>query len=340
MLQQVVQAPGSITFREIPIPEVQEDQVLIKVHKIGICGTDIRVFEGKYAGVSYPVTQGREAAGEIVSVGRSVQNLFPGQKVTVQPQITCGHCKHCREGKYHLCGNLKVTGCQMPGMAAEYFVADADKVATLPGDISYEEGTMIEHLAVAVHAVKKAGNINGKKVLVLGAGPVGMVMAQAARGMGAASVMITDIGSFRLKIAKKSGIDFCVNTMEKDLGEVLERYFGRRYADVIYDCAGTNVTISQAIRYADSGTQIVVVAVFQEAVGVNLGEMAEKELKLYTAHMYRNEDYLDAISLIDEKKVNLKSLVTEHFPFREYAEAYRYIVENRDKVMKVIIDIV
>ena len=142
MLQQVVQAPGSITFREIPIPEVQEDQVLIKVHKIGICGTDIRVFEGKYAGVSYPVTQGREAAGEIVSVGRSVQNLFPGQKVTVQPQITCGHCKHCREGKYHLCGNLKVTGCQMPGMAAEYFVADADKVATLPGDISYEEGSL------------------------------------------------------------------------------------------------------------------------------------------------------------------------------------------------------
>ena len=339
MLQQVLNAPENIIFREIPIPEVKEGQVLIKIHKIGICGTDIRVFEGECKDISYPVTQGREAAGEIVAVGSEVQNLFPGQKVTVQPQIACGYCRHCQKGKYNLCEKLKILGFQRPGMAAEYFLANADSVATLPKDISYEEGTMIEHLAVAVHAVKKAGNITGKKVLVLGAGPVGVVTAQAARGMGAASVMITDISEARLKIAKESGIDFCVNTAVNDLGDALERNFGSQEVCVVYDCAGTNVTISQAVRYAGAGSRIILVAVFRGMASVDLAALEDKELKLYTTHMYRNEDYLDAISLVDEKRVNLKALISKHFSFREYAEAYRYIIENRDRVMKVIIDV-
>lgn len=339
MVRQVVSAPGKIEFEEVPVPEIKEDQVLIKIRKIGICGSDIRVFSGQYPSMVYPVTQGREAAGEIVSVGSAVQNLFPGQKVTVQPQITCGACQHCLEGKYNLCENLKVMGFQARGMAAEYFAADADRVANLPKDISYEEGTMIEPLAVAVHAVKKAGSVTGKNVLILGAGPIGVITAQAARGMGANAVMITDITNPRLKIASRCGIDFCVNTAEEDLGEALQKCFGVQEADIVYDCAGTNITIGQAIAYAHAGSRIILVGVFRGMASVDLAALADKELKLCTTLMYRNEDYLDAISLIDEKKVKLEAMISRHFPFREYEKAYQYLIENRDQVMKVIIDV-
>lgn len=339
MLRQIVKAPGHIGFEEVPVPEAGEEQVLIRIRKIGICGSDIRVFSGQYPSVAYPVTQGREAAGEIVAVGSAVQNLFPGQKVTVQPQVPCGTCRHCAEGKYNLCEDLKVMGFQTMGMASEYFAADADRVATLPKDISYEEGTMIEPLAVAVHAVKKAGNVAGKNVLVLGAGPIGVITAQAAAGMGARAVMITDISDPRLEIAEKCGIRHCVNTAVRDLGGALESCFGTGEADIIYDCAGTDVTIGQAIRYARTGSRIILVAVFKGVTSVDLGALADKELKLCTTVMYRNEDYLDAIGLIDEKKVDLKAMISRHFPFREYEDAYRYLLDNRNKVMKVIIDV-
>ena len=206
MLQQVVVAPGKLEFREVSNPKINQDQVLVRIKRIGICGSDLRVYEGSYPGVEYPITQGREASGEIVEVGSAVLNLFPGQKVTIQPQLPCGECRYCREGKYNLCENLRVMGFQTPGMASEYFAVDADKVATLPKDSSYEAGTMVEPLAVAVHAVKRAGNVKHKNVLILGAGPIGVITAQAAKGMGAGSVMITDLMDPRLGLAEKCGL--------------------------------------------------------------------------------------------------------------------------------------
>lgn len=339
MLQQVMKAPESIILEEVPVPDIKEDQVLIRIRKIGICGTDSAVFWGKHSSIQYPLTQGREAAGEIVAVGADVQNLFPGQMVTVQPQMPCETCEHCMAGKYNLCRNLKVMGFQIDGMAREYFAADADKVATLPKGVCYEEGTMIEPLAVAVHAVKRAGNVAGKNVLVMGAGPIGVITAQAAKGMGAGKVMITDISDPRLQIAKDSGISCCINTRSHDLGKALINCFGTENADVIYDCAGTDVTFDQAIRYADDGSRIILVAVFKGLKNVDLSALANKELNLYTTRMYRNEDYLDAIGLIEERKVNLMALVSKQFPFGEYEAAYRYLEENKDKVMKVIIDV-
>ena len=339
MLQQVVVAPGKLEFREVSNPKINQDQVLVRIKRIGICGSDLRVYEGSYPGVEYPITQGREASGEIVEVGSAVLNLFPGQKVTIQPQLPCGECRYCREGKYNLCENLRVMGFQTPGMASEYFAVDADKVATLPKDSSYEAGTMVEPLAVAVHAVKRAGNVKHKNVLILGAGPIGVITAQAAKGMGAGAVMITDLMDPRLGLAEKCGVDYCVNPEKEDLGEALKTHFGTDHADIIYDCAGTEATIGQAIRYASAGSRIILVGVYKGWANVNLAALADKELKLYTTLMYRNEDYLDAIGLIDEKKVDLDAMVTGHFPFRQYEEAYHCLKENRESMLKVMIEV-
>lgn len=249
MLQQVMTNSKEITFNEVPVPEITADQVLVKIMKIGVCGSDIHVYHGKHPFTSYPVTQGHEVSGEIVKLGEKVTGFTVGQKVTIQPQVVCGKCYPCRHGKYNLCEELKVMGFQTTGTASEFFAVDAAKVTALPEDMSYDEGAMIEPLAVAVHAVKRAGDVKGMKIAVLGAGPIGILVAQTAKGLGAESVMITDVSDLRLEKAKECGVDFCINTKEKDFGEAMLENFGPYKADVIYDCAGNNITMGQAIFF-------------------------------------------------------------------------------------------
>ena len=339
MLQQVMTAPGKIEFREIETPVPKAGEVLIRIMKIGVCGSDIHVWHGKHPFTSYPVTQGHEVSGEIAALGAGVENLEVGQKVTIQPQVVCGKCYPCRHGKYNLCETLKVMGFQTTAVASEYFAVDAAKVTPLPQEMSFDEGAMIEPLAVAVHAVRKFGDMQGMRVAVLGAGPIGILVAQAAKGMGAESVLITDISDLRLEKARQCGVDFCVNTRETDFGEALVSSFGPDKADVIYDCAGNNVTMGQAIRCARKGSTIILVAVFAGMAEVDLAVLNDHELDLNTTMMYRNEDYLEAIELVRAGKVDLKPLISKHFAFRDYAEAYRYIDENRETTMKVIIDV-
>ena len=146
MLQQVMTNPGEIIFREVPVPEVKENQVLVKIMNIGVCGSDIHVYHGKHPFTKYPVTQGHEVSGEITELGKNVTEFHVGQKVTIEPQVYCGHCYPCRHGKYNLCEELKVMGFQTTGTASEYFAVDASKVTPIPEDMSYEEGAMIEPL--------------------------------------------------------------------------------------------------------------------------------------------------------------------------------------------------
>ncbi len=339
MLQQVMTSPGVIEFRQVPTPEPGPGQVLIKIMEIGVCGSDIHVYHGEHPFTSYPVTQGHEVSGIVEKLGPGAEGLVPGQKVTIQPQLVCGKCWPCRHGKYNLCEELRVMGFQATGVASEYFAVDAAKVTPLPEEMSLEEGAMIEPLAVAVHAVRRAGDVAGKDICVLGAGPIGILVAQAAKGMGAGRVMVTDISSLRLEKARECGADFCVNTKEKDFGQALAECFGPDKADVIYDCAGNDITMGQAIQYARKGSTIILVAVFAKTAHVDLAVLNDHELDLNTSMMYRNEDYVEAIRLAASGRVRLMPLLSKRFPFREYLDAYRYIDENRESAMKVLIDV-
>ena len=156
MLQQVMTAPGQIIFQEVPVPVPQKGQVLVRIMKIGICGSDIHVYHGKHPFTKYPITQGHEVSGEIAELGEGVIGLTVGQHVTIEPQVVCGHCHPCRHGKYNLCEELKVMGFQTTGTASTYFAVDAAKVTPLPDTMSFDEGAMIEPLAVAVHEIGRA----------------------------------------------------------------------------------------------------------------------------------------------------------------------------------------
>ncbi|MBO6000092.1 MAG: alcohol dehydrogenase catalytic domain-containing protein [Lachnospiraceae bacterium] len=339
MTQQVMTAPKEITFRETAVPEPGPDQVLVKIKRIGVCGSDIHVYHGMHPYTKYPVTQGHEVSGEIVKTGIYAGQYKAGQKVTIEPQVFCGRCYPCLHGRYNLCENLKVMGFQTVGTASEYFAVDESKVTPLPDGMSYDEGAMIEPLAVTVHAVKRFPDIRGAKVVVLGCGPIGILLMQSAKALGAASVMVTDVSDYRLSLAAQLGADYTVNTRERDYKEALLDSFGPDKADVIFDCAGNDTTMEQAIQYARKGSTIILVAVFAERANIDLAKLNDSELDLNTSMMYRHEDYIDAIRLVSEGKIQLKPLMSRHFAFRDYLSAYQYIDENRERTMKVLIDV-
>ena len=339
MLQQVMTAPGKIEFRTVPVPEPGPDQVLVRIKRIGICGSDIHVNHGTHPYTSYPVTQGHEVSGQIVKLGEYVKDLEAGQKVTIEPQIFCGRCYPCLHGKYNLCEKLKVMGFQTTGTASEYFAVDASKVTPIPESMSYSDGAMLEPLAVTVHAAKRFPDLKGARAVVLGCGPIGILLIQSLKALGAKEILATDISDWRLELAAKLGADRTVNTLKEDYREALLSAFGPDRADVVYECAGTDITMDQAIQNARKGSTIILVAVFGKRAGVDLAKLNDSELDLNTSMMYRHEDYVDAIRLVSEGKIRLRPLQSAHFAFEDYGKAYAYIDANREKTMKVLIDV-
>jgi Threonine dehydrogenase and related Zn-dependent dehydrogenases len=340
MLQAIMTSPGIIEFKEIPVPGLKTGEVLVKIMRVGVCGSDIHVYHGKHPYTSYPVVQGHEVSGEIAAIGEGVSHFKVGDKVTIQPQVVCGKCYPCTHDSYHICDVLKVMGFQTTGMASEYFAVDAQKVLKLPDNISFDEGAMVEPLAVAVHALGRSGmDLSGKKVLVLGAGTIGNLVAQTAKGLGAASVMITDLSEFRLSKAKECSIDHCINTSKQDLSKALLENFGEFKADLILECVGVNTTISQAIENARKGSDIIVVGVFGDKAMVDMGLVQDRELRLIGTLMYKEKDYIKAIELISSGKMKLNPLITDHFEFKDYLKAYEHIEKKKDQVIKVMIDI-
>jgi len=339
MYQQIMTAPGKIEFQEIPVPKFNENEVLVKIMRIGICGSDIHVYHGEHPYTQYPITQGHEVSGKIEKIGSKVQGFNLNEKVTIQPQVVCKQCFQCTHGRYHICDDLKVMGFQTTGAGSEFFAVNSEKLIKLPSDMTYEQGAMIEPCAVGVHAVLKGGDISGFNILVLGAGPIGNLVAQSAKALGARAVMITDLSDFRLGIAKEVGIDFAINPTKQSLSKEIEKSFGLDKADLIIECVGVNETIDTAINYARKGTDIVVVGVFSNNPEINLGFIQDRELRLIGNLMYQTEDYNKAIELVQSKKINLQPLMTKHFPFKDYLKAYEFIEITKDKALKVFIDV-
>jgi len=291
MQQAVMTGPGRIEFREVAVPPVGPGQLRVKIHRIGICGSDIHVFHGKHPYTSFPVVQGHEVSGTVEGVGAEVLGFALGDRVTIMPQVVCGSCYPCRTGRDHICDQLKVMGFQTTGTASESFVVDAAKCLAFPESMSYEEGAMIEPLAVAVHALGRLDAVAGRKIAVYGAGPIGNLVAQAARGLGAEKVLITDMSEHRLMLARDCGIDCAVNPGTEDVAAAIVRCFG-----------------------------------------------PDRELRLIGTLMYTREDYRVSIGLITARRVSLAPLMSAHYPFARYLEAYQFIERNRDKSMKVFID--
>jgi L-iditol 2-dehydrogenase len=340
MLQVTLSTPEQLLFKDVEKPLPSKGEVLIRVKRIGICGSDIHAYYGKHPTVFLPIIQGHEFSGEVAGLGEGVNNFNLGELVTVRPQIVCGKCYHCTHGHENVCHNLRVIGCQVPGAAQEYLAVKQDIVIKLPKEFNYDDAAMIEPVAVAVSAVRSfSNNVNGKNVLVLGAGTIGNLTAQAAKGLGAKSVAITDISDEKLAVAKKCGIDYIINTEKEDLLKALEALYEPDGLDCALECVGVEITINQAIKVCRKESEIIIVGVYGKPPVLDMINVQEKELRLIGTLMYLEEDYYMAIDLIKGGKINLDPLKTVHFPLGEYDKAYKYIEEHNSTSMKVLIDV-
>jgi 2-desacetyl-2-hydroxyethyl bacteriochlorophyllide A dehydrogenase len=296
------------------------------------------VWHGKHPFTGYPVVQGHEYSAVIEAVGEGIHDLKVGRKVTATPQLVCGECGPCRRGDYHICNTLKVEGFQAPGTAQDLFVTKAEKVVPLPDSFSFEQGALVEPVSVAVHSVNRVASLAGKNVVVLGAGPIGNLVGQVASASGA-KVLITDLSDFRLDIAKRCGLQHGINPNSVSLKEGSAKIFGESGFDIAFECVGVDATMKDAIENVQKGGTVVVVGVFGEKARIDLGLVQDRELSLVGTLMYKYEDYLKAVELIDAGDIITEPLFSKHFDFGKFADAYAFIDEQRDKTMKVFIDL-
>lgn len=338
MKQAVMTNPGRISFRDVERPHPAADEVILQIKRIGVCGSDIHVFHGLHPYTSYPVVQGHEIGAVIAETGINVTGFQPGDKVVFMPQVTCGECYPCRHGMYHICDHLKVMGFQTNGAAQEFFAIRADMVLELPELMTIDQAALIEPISVAVHALSRAGNIEGKNVVVLGAGTIGNLVGQVAQASGAAKVLITDVSEYKIAKAREVGLLNAVNTQQTDLGQAILSTFGPDTADIILECVGVQETMTQAVENARKGSTIVVVGVFGKKPLVDLGLVQDRELSLVGTLMYQKKDYVRAIELVASGKLCLDEMVTHRFAFNDYLKAYEAIEASGGNYMKVMID--
>jgi L-iditol 2-dehydrogenase len=338
MRQAVMHAPGRLEIRQVERPKPRADEILVKIERIGVCGSDIHVYHGVHPYTGYPVVQGHEVSGVIAEMGAKVEGFQTGEYVVFMPQVTCGTCYPCRHGMEHICDQLKVMGFQTNGAAQEYFAVPARKVLKVPPEISLDHAAMIEPVAVAVHALSRYGEVGGKSVVVLGAGTIGNLVAQAAQALGAAKVLITDISPYKLEKAHLCGLSLTVDTSRTRLEEMIGKEIGPDRADVILECVGVQDTINQAIETARKGSVIVVIGVFGKRPSVDLGLVQDHELTLTGTLMYQRRDYELAIRLMSQGLLHLEDMITHRFPFNDYLEAYRVIDRLKGEYLKVMIE--
>ncbi len=341
MRQAVLMNPREILIRQVPdltSESLAPDQILINVKRIGICGSEIHSYHGKHPATMYPVVQGHEYSGVVAAVGGNVTKVTVGDYVTARPQLVCGECNPCRNGRYNVCEHLRVEAFQANGAAQDYFIVPEDRIVRLPEGMSLDYGAMVEPVAVGAHSTARAEDLAGKNVVVSGAGTIGNLVAQFAIARGARKVLITDISDFRLETAKKCGIEYTANVAKTPLKDAVRDVFGDEGFQVGFEVAGVESSIRSLMECIEKGSTIVVVAVFEKDPALSMFYLGEHELTLVGTMMYRHEDYLEAVKMISEGKINLEPLVSNRFSFEEYDDAYKFIDENRQTSMKVLID--
>lgn len=339
MRQAAVIGPKAMEFRDVALPEIGDDQLLVKIRRIGVCGSDVHVYHGKHPFVEYPVIQGHEVSGEVKKVGPRVTGFKPGDKVTVEPQVSCGKCYACTHGMPNICENLKVIGFQTPGTASDYFALSAKQAVRLPDSMSFELGAFVEPLSVAVGAVRRGGPVKEKRVLVFGAGPIGILTAQVARAEGATKVVLVDIDDYRLGKAADCDLPDIINSKRSSLKQEVHKAFGGTGADISFECVGAESSMSDAVKETNPGGTVVIVGVFPGPIPVDVNQVQEKLLHLIGSARYLKKDYEQSIALVEKGAVKLQPMVTHRLKFEDFEEAYHLIESSDEGTLKIIIEV-
>ena len=331
-------APFEVEVFDSPIPEPEQGQVVVRMLAVGICASDVQIYHGKHKYVTFPLVQGHEGIGIVEKAGAGT-SLKKGDKVNIQQQIACGVCHACKKGRHNVCVSLKGIGIKTPGLFTEYFLSPEWNAIKVPADFDVDKGMLVEPASVGVNSARVAGVKPGERAVVIGAGIIGNFTAQACRALGAADVLITDIADAKLEIARQNGIKHCVNTKTEDLQEAIKKAFGEEPPDLVFDCAGTEGTLKQAIAVTANAGRVVIVANFKEPVTLDIPTFQRREIAIYSVMGTVKESTIEAIDLLHTDKMTINGIISARFPLEKMKEGYQYIDDNPATVMKVAIEI-
>src|SRR5512142_2407724 len=282
----VVRAPGQEEFQERCLPELGDSDVLVQIKAAAICGSDLHVFKGLHPSAALPVTVGHEAAGQVIEIGKAVTKHAVGNRVTIEPIITCGNCDFCQRGLYHLCTSVSFKYRQGQGAFAPYFVASEERIHRLPDNISYEEGALVEPLSVALHAVKKSGIRVGQSCAVFGAGAIGLLVAMLAKRITGSKVFVSDINPFRLQKAAEIGVS-TLNSREVDPLPVILEQTGQLGVDHSFEAVGLEATLVQALKCLKKGGSATLIGIFEKPDAVlPINMFVQREITLAGSQGY------------------------------------------------------
>ncbi|MDR5866154.1 2,3-butanediol dehydrogenase [Halomonas koreensis] len=322
--------------------------VQVRVHWCGICGSDLHEYLAGPVFIPvdapHPLTgaQGRcilghEFCGEIVAVGEGVEGLAPGQRVAADACQHCGECADCREGRYNLCERLAFTGLMNDGAFAEFVNVPANIVYALPDGFPSEAGALIEPLAVGMHAVRKAGRVAGRSVVVVGAGTIGLCTLMCAKAEGAARIIVLEMSEARKAKAREVGADVVLDPSECDAIAEIQALTDGRGAKLAFECIGHKDTAKLAIDTVRKAGRVVMVGIFEEPSAYNFFELVASEKELVGSLAYSGE-FADVIRLIDQGALDVAPLITGRITLPEIIDkGFEELVHRKDQNVKIIV---
>lgn len=337
-LRKTTQTPGELTLCNIPEPEVTEDDVKLRVHASGLCGTDMHIREGGY-GFRPPVTLGHEIGAEIVEVGASVGSLEPGDRVTVNPTANnaCGQCRFCQEGRYFFCPERRSIGSGSDGGFAEYITVPEGLAFKLPEETSYDSAAMVEPFACCVKAVCQCSPITpGTTVLLCGPGPIGLMSAWLAQRAGARVVVAgTNADDERLAAAKGIGLSETVNVEVDDVTALIHDTTSGNGADVAIDCGGTRGSVDQCLQAVADCGHITQVALIDHPFEIDWGRVIYKELTVQGSIASDWMSWEQTMTMVRGGDVDLTQFVSHHHDLASWESAF-HNAENKVGLKQII----
>lgn len=332
----VIEKPGEINIIDREIPNITTNQVLIKVKAAGICGSDVHIYHGKNAFATYPRVVGHEFVGEIVKIGKDVKGFQEGDRVAVDPVVSCGECYPCKIGRHNVCRNLQVMGVHMDGGFQEYVAVEYQQLYKLPENIPWEIAATVEPFSIGAQVAHRGRLSASDTVLICGAGPIGLIILQVAKMKGA-KVAILDIVETRLKKAKALGADKTINGKEKNITEAINEFTNGEGVNLIYEATGNKNILQTCIRELPSPAgRIVVLGFTTDELSFRQVDIMSRELDIIGTRL-NNHRFAEVIEWFKQNRVQPKEIITHTFPFEKAKNAFKLNDEKPEEVFKIIL---
>jgi len=331
----ICKSPGKFEYAETDIIQPDRGELLVKINKIGICGTDLHAFAGNQAFFSYPRILGHELAGEIAE-GQPSSAIKTGSRVAVIPYLHCGKCKACLLGKTNCCESLKVLGVHTDGGMREFLSVPMDNLI-LAEELTDDEIAIIEPLAIGAHAIRRAGDIQGKNVAVVGCGPIGMGIIAQASAMGA-KVFALDLQPKKLQIARRNfRAHEVIDIKENPVGQLKEATNGQM-ADIVFDATGNKTALETGHQFMGYGGIYVLVGLYKDNLQFHHPSIHAKETTLLCSRNATKEDFFTVIQHLKDKNIPLESYITHRIPFEAVQHQFSRLTEPTENAIKALIE--